>query len=82
MRDIFGTKKVAFLFSILYNNGGYLLLQISQRGDIAEYIALIFLPLIFMGYEKLFDYNSKKWLWLSIGMICVGYAHIDRKSVV
>ena len=76
MRDIFGTKKVAFLFSILYNNGGYLLLQISQRGDIAEYIALIFLPLIFMGYEKLFDYNSKKWLWLSIGMICVGYAHI------
>lgn len=70
------SRKSAFLFSILYNNGGYLLLQINQRGDIAEYIALILLPVIFMGGIKIFDSISHLWWWLPIGLILVAYDHI------
>lgn len=55
VRSLTKSNKTAFLFSIIYNNSGYLLLQISMRGDIAEYIALILLPLIFVGYKKLFS---------------------------
>ncbi|MFR0537989.1 hypothetical protein ACLUXV_08875, partial [Limosilactobacillus reuteri subsp. suis] len=75
VRSLTKSNKTAFLFSIIYNNSGYLLLQISMRGDIAEYIALILLPLIFVGYKKLFS-SSYQWLWLPLGMILVCYTHI------
>lgn len=75
VRSLTKSNKTAFLFSVIYNNSGYLLLQISMRGDIAEYIALILLPLIFVGYKKLFS-SSYQWLWLPLGMILVCYNHI------
>lgn len=76
IKSLTNSKKTAFLFSILYNNSGYLLLQISMRGDIAEYIALLLLPLIFLGGERIFDSWSQQWLWLPIGMVLVCYTHI------
>lgn len=43
------SRKAAVIFSLLFNNSGYLLLQITRRGDLAEYIALIFLPVFVYG---------------------------------
>lgn len=66
-----------FFFSIIYNNSGYLLLQITQRGDIAEYIALALLPLLLEGFIGLIDNdNSLKWLWLPIIFILLTYDHL------
>ncbi|MBD5805681.1 hypothetical protein [Limosilactobacillus walteri] len=76
IKTITHSKKAAFIFSTLYNNSGYLLLQVSVRGDIAEYIALILLPLIFMGGVKTFDLTSFKWVWLPVGVVLVSYTHI------
>ena len=76
IKSLTNSKKTAFLFSVLYNNSGYLLLQISMRGDIAEYIALLLFPVIFVGGKKIFDPGSRQWMWLPVGMILVCYTHI------
>lgn len=76
IKSLTNSKKTAFLFSVLYNNSGYLLLQISMRGDIAEYIALLLFPIIFVGGKKIFDPGSRQWMWLPVGMILVCYTHI------
>ncbi|MBA2914756.1 hypothetical protein [Limosilactobacillus frumenti] len=68
---------LGFLFSLIYNNSGYLLLQFTQRGDIPEYIALIFLPLLLMGLLSLLKQpNSKKWLWMPITFVFIVYSHL------
>lgn len=71
------STKFAFFFSLFYNNSSYLLLQITQRGDIAEYIALAFLPLLFCGFwELLMQPDSKMWLLLPISMGLIIYSHL------
>lgn len=69
-------KRSGFLFSLIYNNSGYLLLQITYRGDIAEYIALLLLPIIFVGFEKLFSTSEKTWVYMPLGLALVAYDHI------
>ncbi len=76
IKSLTNSKRTAFLFSVLYNNSGYLLLQISMRGDIAEYIALLLFPVVFVGGKKIFDPGSRQWMWLPVGMILVCYTHI------
>lgn len=47
-----------------------------MRGDIAEYIALLLFPVVFVGGKKIFDSGSRQWMWLPVGMILVCYTHI------
>lgn len=68
--------KTAFWFSILYNNSAYLLLQITIRGDISEYFALLLLPLFFLGAYSFNIEKSKLWLLLPIGFVLIAYSHI------
>lgn len=71
------SAKAGFLFSLIYNNSGYLLLQITQRGDLAEYIALVLLPVLFMGLISLIrQQDSKKWWWLPITFTLIAYSHL------
>lgn len=71
------SAKAGFLFSLIYNNSGYLLLQITQRGDLAEYIALVLLPVLFMGLISLIRQpDSKKWWWLPITFTLIAYSHL------
>lgn len=65
----------AFAFSILYNSGQYMIFQYTFRGDIGEFFALIFVPLVFLATVKLFD-QGRLWLLLPIGMAAISYSHV------
>ena len=70
-------ERTGFLFSLIFNNSGYLLLQFTQRGDIAEYIALMLLPMLIMGIANLlWSAASKRWLLVPISLSLIAYSHI------
>lgn len=68
-------KQSAYLFSILYGTLGYIILQVTIRADIGEYVALILFPLAFLGLKKLNNANNL-WLLLPIGLALIAYSHI------
>lgn len=74
-KKILNSTSGAYIFSLLYNTGSYLLLQITLRTDIGEYLALIFLPIAFYGLTKLDD-SRASWIMLPIGMALIAYSHI------
>lgn len=74
-KKILNSTSAAYIFSLLYNTSSYLLLQITLRSDIGEYLALIFLPIGFYGLTKLND-SKASWIMLPIGMALIAYSHI------
>ncbi|MBJ7656481.1 hypothetical protein [Weissella confusa] len=70
------SKRQAAWFSIIYNNSGYLMLQIMQRADIAAYIALALLPVTFLGIVNLLkNKDHKNWLLFPLGITLTAYSH-------
>lgn len=69
------SENIGFWFSIIYNNSSYLVLQPTNRGDIAEYVALILLPAVFCGFEYLAINRTYLWLFLPFGLSLVAYSH-------
>ncbi|WP_412988977.1 hypothetical protein ACLJJ6_08565 [Pediococcus siamensis] len=75
-RSFSGSAKQAFIFTNLYFFSSYRLIDIFNRFDLAEFIALSVIPLVFWGfYETLFR-NMQMWPWLAVGMALLLYAHI------
>lgn len=75
-RSFSGSQSKAFIFTNLYFFSTYRWIDIFNRFDISEFIALAIIPLVFWGfYETLFK-NSKMWPWLAVGMSLLLYAHI------
>ncbi|MCP9356891.1 hypothetical protein KBX49_02735 [Liquorilactobacillus satsumensis] len=71
-----GKTRQAITFALLYGFSHYRLVDIFTRFDLGEWLALTFLPLVFLGvYEVLFrDYH--KWYYLVLGMTLIIYSHI------
>lgn len=76
-KDFDGSWKKAFIFSNIYFFSAYRFLDILNRFDIAEFIALTFIPLVFWSFYKItFRNDYSKWMWLAISMASVLSAHI------
>ena len=67
---------IAFWFSVLYNNGSYIIFQSTLRGDIGEFIALILFPVVFFGFQMLYNSDTSLWFLLPIGLSLVAYSHL------
>lgn len=72
-------RKVAFVGSLLYGFAPYHFLDLYVRGDIAEILSFVFVPLVFLYIEKL-----KKNIYLKyiiIGGICYALLILSHNAV-
>lgn len=70
------------LCSFLYTFSAYRLTDVYTRAAVGEYIALLFLPLAFYGIYHIFYGESKKWYWLTIGMVLLIGSHLITSLLV
>jgi len=66
----------AFIFTNLYFFSTYRWIDILNRFDISEFIALTIIPLVFWSFYETVYKDSRKWLWLAVSMALLLYAHI------
>lgn len=72
LKNRFG-KAPAFMGAVFYLWTPYRFLDIYVRGAFAENFAYIFLPLIFLGIDKVFLAKSKvNWWWLLLSFSTIG----------
>lgn len=72
---VYSQKSLAsFIFSLVYTFAPY---RLYLGGAVfGEYLAVTFLPLLFLGIYEVLWGNKKKWYLLAIGGALVAYAHI------
>ncbi|GAJ26015.1 hypothetical protein JCM15457_922 [Liquorilactobacillus sucicola DSM 21376 = JCM 15457] len=73
----FKNNKAAAIFSILYTFSGYRAVDVFQRCDIGEIIAITFFPIILLSFYKIIiKYDFDYWLLLSLSFSLVIYSHV------
>lgn len=75
-KNISRSRKVGYIFAILYSFSTYRLDNILTRFALGEVIAFTFLPLVFLGIYEIGMGNYRKWPILTVGMSLVLYSHI------
>jgi hypothetical protein len=82
-KDFDGSWKKAFIFANIYFFSAYRFLDILNRFDISEFIALTFIPLVFWAFYKItFRNEYTGWIWLAVAMASIVYAHILTGLIV
>lgn len=76
MKKFTGSTKSAIIFAVIYNFSTYRLIEMFTRAALAEYIASIFLPLLFFGFYELFFGDGKQWKPLAISMSLIIMTHV------
>ncbi|WP_353989826.1 hypothetical protein ABVF11_00310 [Pediococcus argentinicus] len=76
-KNFSNSKSKAFLFANIYFFSTYRYIDILNRFDISEFIALTFIPLVFLSFYKIFFLGEYKyWPYLGLAMAGLLYAHI------
>lgn len=67
----------AFIFANLYGMSTYRYLDLLTRFDLGEYLALTFLPWLFLAfYELTYQKKDYYWKWLALSLAAVFYSHL------
>ena len=66
----------SIIFSLFYNLSTYMLIDILPRTDVAEFIAMIILPICFLGFYNVFFGDFRSWNILAIGMSALLLTHL------
>lgn len=73
-RGIFGDKIVGLVGSMVYTWMPYRLNNLYSRGDLGEALAMTFLPMLLLGWYRLFaeedtgtESGKKQWIFLTLG---------------
>lgn len=69
-------ERTAFAFSIIYMLAPYRLNNLYARFALGEFLAMTFLPVLFVGIWHIVRGNYKKWWMGMIGCCCVLQAHL------
>lgn len=72
-------KETAFLATFLYILLPYHILNLYVRGDIAELLALAFIPLTFYSIEKIV--KTQKWFYVSLGALSYGFLILSHNGI-
>lgn len=74
----FKKDRLAMVFSVVYLFANYRLTNIFYRGDMPESIALIWLPILCLGFYKILyeKKSTKAYYMLAVGMSLVIYTHL------
>lgn len=70
------SRMQSVLFSVIYTLSMYRAANIFVRFDLGEFVAMSFLPLVFLGFYYSVFGNYKKWYYLAIGMTLLLYSHV------
>lgn len=82
MKKFSGSEKQAVVFSLIYSLVNYRLIDIFSRADLAEYVAMIFLPIAFLGFYETFFRDYHKWPILASGMSLLLLSHVLTTVIV
>lgn len=74
-KEVFRNEKFGLLGSLLYTLAGYRIVNLFYRCAVGEYSAMIFLPLIFLAFWKLFHDEKRENGKIALLMI-VGYTGV------
>lgn len=74
-KKIFRSDRSAFLLTFLYVFSSYYSLNITYRYDLGEAFAMIFIPLVTLGFYSIVYKDKKYWLWLPFGLAGVILSH-------
>lgn len=64
------------LFAVIYNFSIYHVTDLFIRFDLGEWLAMLFLPLIFYGGYQVLKGWPSEWKFGTIGLTLVGYSHV------
>ncbi|MBK1068357.1 YfhO family protein [Enterococcus faecium] len=72
------TKKhvTSCFFAIIYTTSSFRSVEIFLRGAMGELLAMSILPLILLGFIKLYDSKKESWVMLAISMTLLIYTHV------
>ena len=70
------SDKQVLIFSTFYLFSGYFLHNSYYRAAVGETLAMIFLPLVFVGVRLITFGDYKKWWILTLGMLGLVYSHV------
>ena len=70
------SDKQVMIFSTFYLFSGYFLHNSYYRAAVGETLAMIFLPLVFVGVRLITFGDCKKWWILTLGMLGLVYSHV------
>ena len=72
------TKKhvTSSFFAIIYTTSSFRSVEIFLRGAMGELLAMSILPLILLGFIKLYDSKKESWVMLAISMTLLIYTHV------
>lgn len=72
-------RSIAFVGSLLYGFAPYHFLDLYVRGDVAEILSFVFVPLVFLYIEKSKTHNSLK--YILIGSICYALLILSHNAI-
>ncbi|MBS4924134.1 MAG: hypothetical protein KHZ59_08345 [Streptococcus salivarius] len=70
------SDKQVMIFSTFYLFSGYFLHNSYYRAAVGETLAMIFIPLVFVGVRLITFGDYKKWWILTLGMLGLVYSHV------
>ena len=72
------TKKhvTSSFFAIIYTTSSFRSVEKFLRGAMGELLAMSILPLILLGFIKLYDSKKESWVMLAISMTLLIYTHV------
>lgn len=70
------SDKQVMIFATFYLFSGYFLHNSYYRAAVGETLAMIFLPLVFVGVRLITFGDYKKWWILTLGMLGLVYSHV------
>jgi len=76
IRGITGSKKAAYMASLLYTFSLYRLTDTYFGATLGESLAMVFLPLVLWGIYEVLWGDQKKWYLLALGMTCLIQSHV------
>jgi len=73
--QVTGKRVIALFASIFYLIAPYKLANVYKRYAIGEFVAMIFIPLVFLGLYNLFEQDKKKHYYIAIGATGLMLSH-------
>lgn len=73
---IFHSRQIGILSAALYVLNIYRLASIYTRGALGEFLAMVFLPLLFYGMYEIFYGNHRRWQYAFLGFSGIIQSHI------
>ena len=80
-RAMFSDEKAAFTAAVVYTFSGYFAIDTYTRAAVGEMTAFAFVPLVFMGAYSVFKGDSRRWIWLPVGLTFLLVSHVLSAAV-